>query len=1146
MNKNNSSGNLLIEKIPINHFLLIMRTTIFLLFTCVFCSMAELSYTQNARVTINKRNATIKEILNEIEKQTDYLFIYNDEVNAYEKVSVKAKQEAVSNVLNSMLKDKDMNYSMEGNHIILSTDKNESSETRTEAIAQQQQKKRISGTVLDESGQPIIGANIIEVGTNNGTVTNIDGKFSLDVSDNATIRISYIGYVEQNIKTSGKAVFNITLSENVKSLDEVVVVGYGTQKKGALTGAVSAINGDEVKITKNENAQNLLTGKIPGVRVTQKTSEPGSFNNNLDIRAMGTPLIVIDGVPRIMEDFQRLDPNDIDNISVLKDASAAVYGVRAANGVILVTTKKGNVGKSQISYSGSFTLQMPSGLPQTVDAIEYMTLRNEKAMHNINGGSLVYSDQDFEDYLTGKKVSTDWYPLIFKNAPQTMHNLNASGGNEKMQYYVGMGYQYQEGFFKSGDLNYDKYNIRSNITANIANNLTLDTQISLIMDEQNRPNTESWYIIRSFWRQGPQIPPYANNDPTKPFHGFIEGDNPISFMNADISGYAKFNRKWIDPSVSLKFDIPGVKGLYLKGMFAYDWMMYDVNQYSKQYNQYRYDETSDTYQTFTRNAPSSITRRNIMRYQLLTQTTVGYSGTTEAHHYNGTLVWETQKSGVDNYGGQKNLTLPIPYLFAGVSTNQQVLMSTGNISDRSNLGLIGNFHYDYANKYLADIGFRYDGSSMFAPGSQWGFFPSISGGWRISEESFFKDVFPEIGQLKLRASYGILGDDGASQYQFISGYNYPTGGRGRGFNGGYVFDGTFVGSADSKGIPNPYITWFKAKTFDVGVDFIAWNGLLGITGDYFNRKRDGLLATRYGGIPTVVGANLPQENLNSDRTFGAELEISHRNHINDFSYGLKGFIAISRIENLYNERGPIGSSWSNWKNNQNNRLQGVQTGLQGNGQFQNWDEIWNNPVYTSRQTLPGDYRYEDWNGDGEINGADAHPIRFNQYPWMNFSFSGDAKYKGFDLAFLFQGSAMSSLLYPEQLHEPMWGNDNSSAMKQFMDRWHPSDPKADPYDPSINWVSGYYAYTGTLSDINSSFNVVNGAYLRLKSIELGYTIPVNLTRGIGINDLRIFANAYNLFTLTKVKFVDPEHPSDTYGYLYPLNKTVSLGLNITF
>jgi len=400
--------------------------------------------------------------------------------------------------------------------------------------------------------------------------------------------------------------------------------------------------------------------------------------------------------------------------------------------------------------------------------------------------------------------------------------------------------------------------------------------------------------------------------------------------------------------------------------------------------------------------------------------------------------------------------------------------------------------------------------------------------------------------LKLRGSYGKTGDDGASSYQFISGYNYPTKTDRRNFTGGYVFDGSFNASADNKGIPNPFITWYTAKTFDLGIDVEAWDGLLGLTADYFSRHRDGLLATRSGGIPTVVGAGLPEENLNSDRTYGFELEIMHRNKIGDFNYNLKGMVSLARVKRLYVERDAIGSSWSNWKNNQNNRLQGVHSGLQGVGQYESWEEIWSNPTYTGRGTIIGDYKYEDWNGDGEINGNDVHPIRFNQYPWMNFSLIFDGSYKGFDLNFLLQGSAKSSLIYGEQLRQPMWGSGNSGAMEQFMDRWHPVDPNADPYDPATEWIPGHYAYTGSLPDVNSTFNVENSAYLRLKSIELGYTLPSRWMAKSGVKNLRVYINTYNLITFTKVNYVDPEHPNDTYGYLYPLNKSVSVGLNVKF
>ena len=1017
------------------------------------------------------------------------------------------------------------------------------------SVAQNQ--KLVTGKVTDDTGEPLAGVSVTVKGSSVGTSTDSSGNFRITVPNRGRLVFSYVGSTPREISVANQNSVNVQLASATSSLQDVVVVGYGTQRKATLTGAVSSIRGDEIITTKNENVQNMLTGKIPGVRVTQRTAEPGSFDNNFDIRGMGTPLIIIDGIPRTNDAFQRLDPNDIDNISILKDASAAIYGVRAANGVVLITTKRGSKNKTELSYSGSFTWQIPSGLPKTVDAIQYMTLRNERAMHNLNGGAPVFNDEQFEAYRNGTRQSTDWYPLVFSPyAPQTMHNLSATGGNDKTTYYVGLGYQYQEGFFKSSDLGYSKYNVRSNLTTKLTDRLTFDLNLNLIMDEQDRPYQDSWWILRSFWRQGPQIPAYANNDPTKPFHGLIEGDNPVSFMDKDLIGYKKSNNKWIQSSASMRYDVPGIKGLFVKGLFSYDYYLSNLNNFQKEYTQYRYDAASNTYPQFTRQSPNRIRRETYNRTQYLTQASLNFDRTFNRHKIGGLLLGEAQKRTGDNIIAQRDLVLALPYLFAGVAQGQQATMNAGAdaLYEFSNLALAGRFNYGFNDKYLAEVLFRYDGSSKFAKGSQWGFFPAASVGWRISNENFFKNAtsLSFIRQLKVRASYGKTGDDNASSYQFISGYNYPTPTDTRNFTGGYVFNGNFNASANNKGIPNPNITWFTSKTFDLGVDLEAWNGLLGVTVDYFSRHRDGLLATRTGGIPTVVGAGLPQENLNSDRTYGIDLELSHRNRLGDFNYNLKGTFSLARVQRLYVERGAIGSSWTNWKNNQNNRLQGIHQGLQGQGQFQSWEEIWASPTYIGRGTLPGDYRYEDWNGDGEINGNDVHPINYNQNPWMNFGFIFDANFKGFDMNFLLQGSSMGSLIYGEQFREPMWGSGELGAMVQFMDRWHPANPKADPYDPATTWVSGHYAYTGTLPDANSSFNVENSEYVRLKSVELGYTLPSRLAKKVGINNFRVYMNAYNLLTLTRVQYVDPEHPNDTFGYLYPLNKTVSVGVNLKF
>lgn len=1010
----------------------------------------------------------------------------------------------------------------------------------------------IRGKVTNENREPLQGASVVIKGNTLGTSTDASGNYEISIPEKgATLVVTYVGLNSLELPVTSKSNLDVQLTAASSSLKDVVVVGYGTQRKATLTGAISSITGKDIVTTKNENVQNMLTGKIAGVRVTQRTAEPGAFNNNFDIRGMGAPLVVIDGIPRTADDLQRLNPNDIENLSVLKDASAAVYGVRAANGVVLVTTKRGSGNKLELNYSGSYSWQIPSGLPSTVDAIEYMTLRNEAAMHNVSGGSPLFNDQQFDDYRTGKKQSTDWYPLVFSGyAPQTMHNLSATGGNDKVTFYAGLGYQYQEGFFKSSDLNYTKYNLRSNVTAKITSRLTFDLNLNGVVDQQDRPYQDSWWIIRGFWRQGPQIPAYANNDPTKLFYGLIEGDNPLAFMDADVVGHKTYNKKWFQSSASLKYDIPGVNGLSVKGLFNYDYYVSSANLFQKEYNEYRYDETSKIYTKYTRQSPNSIRREAYFRTSTLAQASLNYDRTFGNHSVSGLILGEAQRRTSDNFFAQRNLVLPLPYIFAGVADQQQATMNAGadGLYENANDALVGKFNYAFNSKYLAEFIFRYDGSSKFAKGSQWGFFPAASVGWRISEEPFFRNIsaLSFINSLKVRSSYGKTGDDGASSYQFISGYNYPTGTSTRNFTGGYVFDGSFTASADNKGIPNPNITWYTAKSFDIGVDLEVWNGLLGFTGDIFSRRREGLLATRVGGIPTVVGAGLPQENLNSDLTYGFDLELNHRNQLGGFRYNAKGIFSLTRIKRLHVEASAYGSSWDNWKNNQNDRLQGVHSGLQGNGQFQSWDEIWNSPYYIGRGTLPGDYRYEDWNGDGEINGNDAHPIRYNQFPWMNFSFIFDGSYRGFDVNFLLQGAAKSSLIYGEQLRQPLWGNGESGAMEQFMDRWHPVDPKADPYSPATQWVPGRFAYTGTLPDENSTFNTENGAYLRLKSIELGYSVPSRWIDKAGVRNLRIYANAYNLFTITKVKYVDPEHPIDTFGYLYPLNKTVSAGINLTF
>ena len=1030
------------------------------------------------------------------------------------------------------------------------------------SAAVQAQGIMVKGKVVDQHNEPVIGAT---VGVDKGkakTVTDIDGNYTLQVPANAKIVVNYIGMKPATQNVGGRRELNFVLQDDVSQIQDVVVVGYGTQKRGSITGSVAAVKGDEMIRTKNENPQNMLTGRVAGVRVWQKSSEPGSYNNNFDVRGMGTPLVIIDGVPRDMSDFQRMNADDIQDISVLKDASASIYGLRSANGVVLVTTKKGQAGQTKFSYNGSYTIQSPKSMPKLLDAYKTMTLYNERNLNNVNGGSKIYTDEMFDEFRNGTRRETDWNNLIFaKTSPQTNHNITVSGGNDKTQYFVSFGAFYQEGFFKSGDLNYHKYNITSNLTTEVYRGLKLSLNINAMTDKQNNPYCTSTDIIRNYWRQGVLFPAYADEAGTMlNYDGLDLEENTVAKMTADISGYRRYKQSQVLTSGIFEYDFGTLtnvlKGLKAKIMFSYDYHLNNNTIYRKQYYQYAYDPATQTYKQklYASSAPSNLRREHYDTQQFLSQYTLSYNRDFGPHSVAAVVGMETQRRTGDNFYAMRNLAFSSPYLFNGVEEGQVANSATGGIYSANYNAFIGRLNYSFAQRYLIEGQFRYDGSSKFAKGHRWGFFPSVSLGWVVSEEPWFKNIefLKGVDQLKLRASYGEMGDDSGANYDWVAGYTYPStsGNSEKGYYNqyapGFIFGSQFVYAATPMAIPNELISWYKAKTFNVGVDFNTNNQLFGFSLDYFSRKMTGLYEYRTSEFPTVIGANPPRENANSSRNFGMELELRHHNRIGrNFVYNVKGIVTITRQKYLTAiQNGPYANAYDQWRNDHlNNRYQGVQFGYEGNGRYQNWDEIWNETLYHEKGLLPGDYKYLDWNGDGEINSQDEHPYAFDQTPWMNYSLSVDCAYKGFDFSMLWQGSALGSMSYEEPLYS-IWGQNGGGALEQYWDRWHPADENADPYDPNIEWVKGYYAYTGHYPSANSTFNRVSTAYLRLKQIELGYTLPK--WKAFPSLNLRVYANAYNLFTITGVKFVDPEHPSDDLGRLYPLNRTYTFGVQVSF
>jgi TonB-linked SusC/RagA family outer membrane protein len=1018
----------------------------------------------------------------------------------------------------------------------------------------------ITGTVTDAGGESLPGANVTIKGSTAGVVGDANGKFSINVPNSeAVLQFSFVGYATQEITVGDKTVIDVVLSESAGTIEEVVVVGYGSQKKVTLTGAVAAIGSKDIVITKHNNIENSLTGKIAGVKVIQRSSEPGVFNNEFSIRGMGKPLIVIDGVPR--DNMVRMDENEIESISILKDASAAIYGTRAANGVVLITTKKGQGEKKfQFDYNGLIGGQRFLYKPELLDAIGYMQLRNERAVNN--GGVFEYQyPTSFDPYLDGTKESTDWWnPFVKKFPLQMQHNFSATGSGDKVDYFVNFGYYTQDGLWKSDDASsYDRFNLRSNVTARLAKGLKMDVLLNLMQDTRMTQPEGTWRLFRAAWNLLPVDPYYVNGDPNYPYNG-----NITYLMDIDKGGYNRYIERLIQTNLALEWEIPGVTGLTAKAMYSYDYKEDENKIFRKPYVTYDLNLTPG-------GSSYNLIERDYYGYtNSLLQLSLNYAKSFGEHNLSVLALYEESDRQGDNFKASRDVTIDaVDQLFAGNAANPKNDQEKGTNDEPrlfhfANKGLVGRLTYDYASKYLVDFSFRYDGSSLFGEGHQWGFFPVASVGWRLSEEAFIKDSqsLGFINNLKIRASYGTMGDDGNSQYQFLTGYDYPGA-------EGYVVGGKYTNTVGIRGVSNRMLSWISATTLDIGLDAELWKGLLGISVDIFQRNRSGLMATRGATLPLEVGMTLPQENLNSDKTQGFEVTLTHRNKIGkEFSYYASGNIAFDRTMSKYVEITSFGSEYENWRNNTNDRWQNIIWGVDYLGQYQSFDEIWasgliydNSNAQGNTRMLPGDLIEGDWNGDGIIDGNDVHPIRIGtpRKPLITYGFSLGAEYKGIDLNLVFAGTAMSRVRFAgyRNYYEGPFGENAGTGgagngWTVFLDRWH----RADETNPSNDqeWIAGKYPSTnvnnnrGFVRAYNSDFWVQNSSFLRLKSLELGYTIPKNISTKVGISRARIFVNAYNLFTITKMTIADPEY-QNTDGddpMMYPLAQTYNVGLNLSF
>ncbi|MDR1454174.1 MAG: TonB-dependent receptor [Tannerella sp.] len=1001
---------------------------------------------------------------------------------------------------------------------------------------------RITGIVLDDANDVVIGANVIEKGVAaNGTITDADGRFTLDVSQGATLIVSYVGYNTQEVATGNRTNISIILTEDTQALDEVVVVGYGTQRKVTLTGSVAAISNRDLIKSPVSNISKAIAGRLPGIRVVDRGGDPGAIAD-VDIRGFGSPLVLVDGIEQ--PGFQ-LDPNEIESISILKDAAAAIYGVKAGNGVMLITTRKGSEGKASITYNGSYGWQNFTTFPEVINAREYAELLNEDALNR--GLSPVYTAEDLEKFRIGTEDgyrSYDWMDILTrKNAPQTQHSLNASGGNESINYFTSFGYTNQSSKYQGSTAGFERYNIRANVSAKIARYLTAEAQLSGRIENKNVLNTAIEYVMQVL----PTLSPWANDDNHEYYSSATFGNNHAIMLDPELTGTNREKYKLFNGQFSLKYDVPFVEGLSAKLLFSYLGNLKETRNFSKAYNLYSYNRATDTYAiTQTRNSPSSLTRRDDIEEQNFLQFRVDYNRTfAQKHTVSVFAAYEQREDLKDWVSAYREFDIDaVAQINAGRDLNKT---NGGTQSEMANVSYIGRLSYDYIGKYMVNLTFREDGSAKFYRDNRWGFFPGAEVAWRISEESFLKNSLEALTNLKLRLSYGKMGDDRMREgntdrvaaFQYLTGYNYPG-------SNSYIFGTDVIKSITSKGLANEYYTWLTSEIFNAGIDAAYRNGLLEASLDVFYRKRDGLLAYRTLSLPNTFGASLPQENLNSDNVRGFELMLGHSNKVNDFRYSVKGNISYTRSRNQYIEQNDPINSFLYWKNNRSDRWKNIAYGYKYVGQFQNQEEIntWAVQDGAGNTTLaPGDLKFEDLNGDGFINDLDVQPIGRDNTPEIYFGFDAAASWRGFDFSVLMQGATHYSRYMTNAAAFPLY--NGGTALTAMMDRWR----RADPFDPNSEWIPGKYPSTyaaGKTNNMrNSTFTNINTYYLRAKNVELGYTLPKQWVRRAGADNLRLYVSGNNVLTFDNLAFGDPESNNND-RFQYPSIKIWNIGVNITF
>lgn len=1117
MKNNTLSGRYCFKNPRFKQIFRIMRISTFLLMVCVFCSYAGNAHSQNAKVSIHMNNVKLDKILNEIENQTDYLFIYNNQVDINKITSVKVKNEAVAQVLDRILSGTGINYELEGTHIILTTE-------AIKDLHAQQQAKTVTGTVTDVSGEPIIGANIRIKGTTTGTITDIDGNFSIEAKPQSVIEVSYIGYLTQETVINNQKSIRFLLKEDTKTLDEVVVIGYGVQKKADLTGSVANINTEKLNTQSNANIGQALQGKIAGVDIVSQGGAPGS-GTRIMVRGIGTlnnasPLYIVDGM--YMNSIDHINPNDIASIDVLKDASsAAIYGSRAANGVIIVTTKEGSntEGKPIIDLSVNLGISTASKFLDMLDAKGWAEVTTI-ARQAIGKPAL-----DMATDLANKP-DNDWQDIMFRPALMQNYNLAVKGGGKYSTYYTGLGYFNQDGIVKG--TNYQRYNIQSKNDYkrgifSAGTNLIISFSHDKPLHQELRGG-----MIGTILQSVPTLEKY--DDTREGGYGGTYGDvvnipHPLAIIDDNIMDRYNENVKIF---ANLYAQIELFKGLKYKLNLTPD---FSFERYKNYLNKYDFGLAT--------NSITQLTERQRRRRNILVENLLTFDRTFGEHKISvlaGYTYQDSRFRHIQAYG--EGLPQGLEEIDAA-TTNRS---NEGN-SWRSVLtSILGRVFYSYQNKYLFTATIRRDGSSKFGKNNRYGYFPSFSLGWNVAEEKFMENVH-WLDQLKLRGGYGVLGNQEIDNYQYSStittGINYPDG------NGG-LLQGAFP-----KNFANPDIKWEETAMTNVGIDFMAFNNRLSLTADYYVKNTKDILLT----VPIPIssgGANDPIRNAGKIRNNGFEFNLGWMDQPNpDISYGINliGSFNKNKVIAMGSESGSIKGGSTNQNITTSETKAGYPIGgywlISTAGYFNSQEEV---DAYAKDgkkiqpAAEPGDIKFVDANNDGVIN-DDDRVFQGSPFPDFTFALNGNMRYKNFDLSIGLQG-VLGNKIYNATRQTLEDVTKGSNFLASCLDYWTPENKNAS--HPRLTWDD-----PNRNTRAESDRYLENGSYLRLRSVQLGYTFPQTWFKG-AIQHARVYINAENLFTITSYSGYSPDVNADNANYrgfdnfIYPTNRTFMLGLNVTF